>query len=59
MLCANRVGKEDDFIFGGCSCTVEISPGKVNPVNVIGSLDKNKEGYLLEDIKLWIIYKMK
>ena len=47
LVCSNRVGIEGDTTFTGCSCVV-----KVNPIEVMGNLDKKNEGVLLAELTL-------
>ena len=47
FFCADRVGKEEDTVFVGCSCAL-----KFNPLKFIGCLDKRNEGFLLAEVLL-------
>ena len=47
FFCADRVGKEEDTVYVGCSCAL-----KFNPLKFIGCLDKRSEGFLLADVLL-------
>lgn len=47
FFCANRIGKEGDTTFLGCSCAL-----KCNPVELVGNLDRKNEGFLLAEITL-------
>jgi len=47
FFCADRVGKEEDTVFVGCSCAL-----KFNPMKFIGCLDKRNEGFLLAEVLL-------
>lgn len=47
FYCVDRVGKEDDTTFIGCSCTV-----KANPLELVSNLGKDKEGFLLTEVTL-------
>jgi len=47
MFIADRVGKEDNDTFMGCSCAI-----KGNPLELVGCLDKKNEGFLLAEVKL-------
>ena len=47
FFCADRVGKEEDKNFVGCSCSL-----KLNPIELVGVLDKKNEGYLMAEISL-------
>ena len=47
FFCADRVGKEEDTVFVGCSCCL-----KFNPLKFIGCLDKRNEGFLLAEALL-------
>jgi len=47
LFCTNRVGKEKNTTFCGSSCCV-----RVNPLQLVGSLDKKSEGFFLADINL-------
>ncbi|KAK6201092.1 carbon-nitrogen hydrolase [Scheffersomyces amazonensis] len=61
VVCCNRIGLEDDVLFGGSSSVIEFDSTKgldekinsENPsVNVLGSLGKNTEGVLIRDIEV-------
>lgn len=47
FFCSDRVGKEEDTVFVGCSCAL-----KFNPLKFIGCLDKKNEGYLMAEVCL-------
>lgn len=47
FFCSNRVGKEEDTVFSGCSNAL-----KFNPLKFIGCLDKRNQGFLMAEVIL-------